>query len=216
MRGVRPTGTTDEVKAVLSSAVRSWPFFFFFFFSHQVPNLIITTIKTAVRREIDLFVQKLYTDRGGGGGGRGEYFVPILITYLTRHLYGKIRVEIELRKKYFEVKQEMAGISMVDEFSKYAKLQRKCNSLENQLNQIDKWRLYERKKAKLMMTYGFYIINGILVMILLYMYNNESVVELPKDSLWPINYFLSWPTTREDSISLIMWFMIMRTALFKC
>ncbi|XP_043493696.1 guided entry of tail-anchored proteins factor 1-like [Polistes fuscatus] len=145
-----------------------------------------------------------------------EYVVPILITYLTIHLYAKKQVEVELRKKYVEVKQEMAGISMVDEFSKYAKLQRKSNSLENQLNQIDKWRLSKRKKARLMMTYGFRIISGILIMILLYMYNNEPVVRLPKDSLWPINYFLSWPTTQEDSISLFMWFIIMRIALFKC
>ncbi|KAI4489530.1 hypothetical protein M0802_011065 [Mischocyttarus mexicanus] len=145
-----------------------------------------------------------------------EYIVPMLITYITRHLYAREKVEIELRRKCFEVNREMEGISMVHEFSKYAKLKRKSNSLESELNQIDKWRLSKRKNTRLVMTYGFRIINGILIMILLYVYKNEPVAKLPKDSLWPINYFLSWPTTHEDSISLFMWFIIMRIALFKC
>lgn len=48
------------------------------------------------------------------------------------------------------------------------------------------------------------------------MYYNESVMKLPKDTLWPINDFLKWPTDHEDSISLIMWFIITKISLLKC
>ncbi|KAL2725461.1 tail-anchored protein insertion receptor WRB-like [Vespula squamosa] len=145
-----------------------------------------------------------------------EYIVPIVITYFTGHLYVGKKQEAELRKNLAILRQEMASISMVDEFSKYAKLQRKYNKLENTLKDIENDRLSSRKKARLLTIYGFRIINGILIIILLCIYHNESVMKLPKDTLWPINHFLTWPTDREDSISLIMWFIITKIALFKC
>ncbi|XP_035724489.1 guided entry of tail-anchored proteins factor 1-like [Vespa mandarinia] len=145
-----------------------------------------------------------------------EYIVPIVITYFTAHLYVGKKEEAELRKNLATLRQEMASISMVDEFSKYAKLQRKYNKLENTLKDIEKGRLSSRKKARLLTTYGFRIINGILIVILLYIYNNEPIIKLPKDTLWPINYLLRWPTNYEDSISLIMWFVIAKIAISKC
>ncbi|KAL2746828.1 tail-anchored protein insertion receptor WRB-like [Vespula maculifrons] len=145
-----------------------------------------------------------------------EYIVPIVITYFTTHLYVRKKQEVELRKNLATIRQEMASISMVDEFAKYAKLQRKYNKLENTLKEIENGRLSNRRKARLLTTYGFRFINGILIMIFLYIYNNEPVIKLPKDILWPINYFLRWPTNHEDSISLIMWFIIARIAISKC
>jgi len=44
------------------------------------------------------------------------------------------RYDIELRNELKKLKDEMSDISVVDEFAKYAKLQRKCNQLENILN----------------------------------------------------------------------------------
>ncbi|XP_043685484.1 guided entry of tail-anchored proteins factor 1-like isoform X2 [Vespula pensylvanica] len=88
-----------------------------------------------------------------------EYILPILITYFTTHLYVRKKQEVELRKNLVILRQEMASISMVDEFSKYAKLQRKYNKLENTLKDIENGRLSNRRKAKLLTTYGFRFIN---------------------------------------------------------
>ncbi|KAK2575961.1 hypothetical protein KPH14_007322 [Odynerus spinipes] len=145
-----------------------------------------------------------------------EYVMPNLINYITAYLYLGKKYETELRKSLIELRQEMSSISMVDEFSKYAKLQRKYNKLEVTLKDIENERLSNRKKARLLITYGFRLINGILIMILLYKYNNEPVIKLPKDTLWPLNNFLKWPTNHDDCISLIMWFVITRLAISKC
>lgn len=45
---------------------------------------------------------------------------------------------MELRSELFNLKQEMIGISIVDEFAKYAKLQRKYNKLEGTLKEKGK------------------------------------------------------------------------------
>lgn len=56
---------------------------------------------------------------------------------------------MELRNDLINLKQEMIGISIVDEFSKYAKLQRKCNKLESTLKEKGKiilyWKYYKLK-----------------------------------------------------------------------
>ncbi|KOC63958.1 hypothetical protein WH47_01273 [Habropoda laboriosa] len=86
----------------------------------------------------------------------------------------------------------MVGISIVDEFSKYAKLQRKYNKLESVLKE------------------------KVLMLILSYLYNNKPVIILPKGILWPIQSLLSWPCYHEDSISLIMWLIIAKLVVSMC
>ena len=46
----------------------------------------------------------------------------------------KSQLEVDIEKEIREIKAKMDKISMVDEFAKYAKLQRKLNSLKEELN----------------------------------------------------------------------------------
>lgn len=57
---------------------------------------------------------------------------------ITSRLYTVNKHDIELRNDLINLKQEMIGISIVDEFSKYAKLQRKYNKLESTLKEKGK------------------------------------------------------------------------------
>lgn len=57
---------------------------------------------------------------------------------------------MELRNELISLKQEMTGISIVDEFAKYAKLQRKYNKLESVLKDKGKiiiQYIYESQKV---------------------------------------------------------------------
>lgn len=145
-----------------------------------------------------------------------ELIVPIVIKYATNRLFSKTKQVIELQNDLVNLKQEMSGLSMIDEFSKYAKLQRKCNKLEGILKEKANDRLSSRLKVQLVITYGFRIINGLLILILLYLYKNEPVIILPKDTLWPVQNILSWPSNSEDSISLMMWIFITRIVVSIC
>ena len=57
---------------------------------------------------------------------------------------------MELRNDLVHLKQEMTGISIVDEFSKYAKLQRKYNKLESTLKEKGKIKDEDKLKLNLM------------------------------------------------------------------
>lgn len=69
---------------------------------------------------------------------------------------------------------------------------------------------------KINKAYYLFIFKGMATIILVYIYSREPVIILPKDTLWPINRFLRWPTNHEDSISLIMWYGITKIAISKC
>ncbi|KOX68060.1 Tail-anchored protein insertion receptor WRB [Melipona quadrifasciata] len=145
-----------------------------------------------------------------------EYIFPSLIRYITSRLYTLNKHDMELRKNLVHLEQEMTRISIVDEFSKYAKLQRKYNKLESTLKEKVNERLSSRMKMQISVTYGFRMLNGLLMFILLYLYRNKPVIILPKGILWPIQNLLSWPCYHEDSISLIMWLIIARLVVATC
>ncbi|KAG7188088.1 hypothetical protein KM043_015938 [Ampulex compressa] len=111
-----------------------------------------------------------------------EYIVPVIIKRIVTHLYTGRNYDAELRTDLLCLKQEIAGISMVDEFSRYAKLQRKYNKLEGALKEKVNERLMSKMKMQLSITCAFRIFNGMLICALLYLYNTEPVIVLPKDS----------------------------------
>lgn len=142
-----------------------------------------------------------------------DYLVPSLIKYLTCRFYAVDKHDMELRNELINLKQKMVGISIVDEFSKYAKLQRKYNKLEGELKDKANERSSSRMKVQLSATYGFRALNGLAMLILLYLYKNVPVIILPKGILWPLQNLLSWPCYEEDSISLFAWLIIARSVV---
>ncbi|XP_029166726.1 tail-anchored protein insertion receptor WRB-like [Nylanderia fulva] len=146
-----------------------------------------------------------------------DNIAPILIKFVNfSHVFAQRRFDIELRNEMSNLKEEMAKLSIMNEFAKYAKLQRKYNQLKSvlkeNLNQRSSWKL----KLQMTFTYGFRILNGTLIVLLLYLYKREPVIILSEGALWPIQNFLSSPCQHEDAISLLAWIMIVRLGVSAC
>lgn len=83
---------------------------------------------------------------------------------ITSRLYTVNKHDIELRNDLINLKQEMIGISMIDEFSKYAKLQRKYNKLESTL----------KEKGKIMIQLIQLLRNKLDIYFIIFLCNNLS------------------------------------------
>ncbi|KAL0117697.1 hypothetical protein PUN28_008835 [Cardiocondyla obscurior] len=138
---------------------------------------------------------------------------PFLIKFVFSRVYVPNRYDVGLQKELSNLKEEMAGISMVDEFARYIKLLRRSNNVEGILVKNVKQRTNRVLKLRMLLIYVFRALNGILILRLLYMYKNEPVIILPKDILWPIQNLLSWPCQHENAISLLMWLSITRLGI---
>ncbi|XP_072763622.1 guided entry of tail-anchored proteins factor 1 [Anoplolepis gracilipes] len=145
-----------------------------------------------------------------------DNIAPFLIKFIFPHVFAQRRYDIELRNELNSLKEEMAGLSIMNEFVKYAKLQRKYNQLENILKENVNQRLSWRLKLQILLIYSFRVLNGILILLLLYIYKKEPVIILSEGILWPIQDFLSWPCQHENAISLLAWIMIVRLGVSAC
>ncbi|XP_012268189.1 guided entry of tail-anchored proteins factor 1-like [Athalia rosae] len=142
-----------------------------------------------------------------------ELLIPVVTKFLTNQIGKENKMDQLLRKDLIAIKHQMGEISMVDEFAKYAKLQRQYNKLEAQLSTRVNKLMMSKMKLRLTFSYTLKFLNGIVIATLLYLYRYEPVAILPKDALWPIQGILSWPCHLENSVSLTMWFLISRLAI---
>ncbi|CAL1678331.1 unnamed protein product [Lasius platythorax] len=145
-----------------------------------------------------------------------DNIAPFFIKFIFSHVFAQRRYDIELRNELSNLKEKMAKLSIMNEFAKYAKLQRRNNQLENILKENMSQRLSWRLKLQILLTYSFRILNGILILLLWYMYKKEPVIILSEGALWPIQDFLSWPCQHENAISLLAWIMIVRLGVSAC
>ncbi|XP_049767020.1 guided entry of tail-anchored proteins factor 1-like isoform X4 [Schistocerca cancellata] len=62
--------------------------------------------------------------------------------------------ERQLKTEEAHVKAELATISMIDEFAKYARMQRKLNKIQNELKTVAASRLKSQAKTKIAVLYA--------------------------------------------------------------
>ncbi|XP_024872134.1 tail-anchored protein insertion receptor WRB-like [Temnothorax curvispinosus] len=141
---------------------------------------------------------------------------PFLIRFISSRVLAQKKHDIELRKELSTLKEDMAGLSIVDEFAKYAKLQRQYNHVESILKDNVNQRLNRRLKLQMLLIYSFRALSGTLILWLFYMYKNEPVIVLSEDILWPIENLLSWPCQHENAISLLAWLVIAQLGISAC
>ncbi|XP_071565944.1 guided entry of tail-anchored proteins factor 1 [Temnothorax nylanderi] len=141
---------------------------------------------------------------------------PFLIRFISSRVLAQKKHDIELRKELSNLKEDMAGLSMVDEFAKYAKLQRQYNHVESILKDNVNQRLNRRLKLQMLLIYSFRALSGTLILWLFYMYKNEPVIVLSEDILWPMENLLSWPCQHENAISLLAWLVIAQLGVSAC
>ncbi|XP_077279588.1 guided entry of tail-anchored proteins factor 1 isoform X1 [Temnothorax americanus] len=80
---------------------------------------------------------------------------PFLIRFISSRVLAQKKHDIELRKELSTLKEDMAGLSIVDEFAKYAKLQRQYTHVESILKDNVNERLTRRLKLQMLLIYSF-------------------------------------------------------------
>ncbi|KAG8237217.1 hypothetical protein J437_LFUL016054 [Ladona fulva] len=135
-------------------------------------------------------------------------FVPLFVKILIPWIYRKSKQEIQLQEEAFELRKQMSEISMVDEFAKHAKLQRKLNKVNDELKKLANERLASSMKGKLYATYSLRLLFTLLLPCIIWFYRAVPVIVFPKERLWPVSEILSWPTGVPGGISVAVWIFV--------
>ncbi|XP_001599040.1 tail-anchored protein insertion receptor WRB isoform X2 [Nasonia vitripennis] len=142
-----------------------------------------------------------------------DIFVACIVKIVISWFFLESNEEQILRKDLINTKKEMNSISIVDEFSKYAKLQRKYIKLQAIAKQQINARSTSKFKLELFLTYGAWIINGIFASVLLLFFRKDPVLIFPTGYLWPLEPILSWPTQVAGGISLPAWIVLVKLTI---
>ncbi|CAH0386179.1 unnamed protein product [Bemisia tabaci] len=117
-------------------------------------------------------------------------------------------VNAPIRAEINAIKAELQTVSMVDEFPKYARLQRKLNALKEQLSTTpNKITVAMNRMMVDLFLQGSFVCTNLFCF---YMYRSVSVFKLPAEWLepHPIPRLVSWPSNEAGGISFLFWFTV--------
>ncbi|XP_029434123.1 tail-anchored protein insertion receptor WRB isoform X2 [Rhinatrema bivittatum] len=87
-----------------------------------------------------------------------KILLPSFSSLISRLLQKDAEQEFQMRADIQNMKQELSTISMMDEFARYARLERKINKMTDKLKTHVKTRTAQLAKVKWVINIGFYIL----------------------------------------------------------
>ncbi|XP_018336551.1 tail-anchored protein insertion receptor WRB-like [Agrilus planipennis] len=120
--------------------------------------------------------------------------------------------ERKLIEKRSELKQQQSNIPMVDNFAKFSKIQRKINSVDQELEEIQKQKSDKIFLTKILSSYGLKVIIGTALFFFSYYYRFSPILHLnEKYNLFPLSNIIAYPN-EPNTVSVHFWIVCCTTA----
>uniref|UniRef100_A0A803VGX0 Guided entry of tail-anchored proteins factor 1 n=8 Tax=Passeriformes TaxID=9126 RepID=A0A803VGX0_FICAL len=130
------------------------------------------------------------------------------LSQVSRLLQKDAEQESQMRAEIQTMKQELATISMMDEFARYARLERKINKMTDKLKTHVKARTAQLAKIKWVINIVFYILQAALMISLIWKYYSEPVTVLPSKWLAPLERLVAFPTGVAGGVGITCWLVV--------
>ncbi|RWS25728.1 tryptophan-rich protein-like protein [Leptotrombidium deliense] len=117
-------------------------------------------------------------------------FVPTFTNIIVSLLSYDSERNINLRKQIKELRLELGNISMLNEFAKYTRIQRKVDKMSEELKSESKIAL------------------GLIMAYLMWNYRNTPLLVLSSNIFYPFGAILSFPTGIEGAIGITPWLVV--------
>ncbi|CAL1571941.1 unnamed protein product [Knipowitschia caucasica] len=134
--------------------------------------------------------------------------LPSISSILSKMLQKDADQESEMRAEIQNLKREQFSISMMDEFARYARLERKINKLTDQLKTHVKSRTGHQAKMKWFVNIVFYIVQGALMISLIWKYYSDPVTVVPSRWIAPVERLVAFPTGVAGGVGITCWLVV--------
>lgn len=128
-----------------------------------------------------------------------------LSCFIKRFFIRSSPEELELRKEFKSMKEELQTIRARDDFARYAKLERKIIKHKSQIQTFVDSRLSKSTKASLIINISFHFIKGLTFCIIILYFRNVPILNLNPQWLYPFNKIISFPTGIDGAIGVKIW-----------
>uniref|UniRef100_A0A673CFI2 Guided entry of tail-anchored proteins factor 1 n=2 Tax=Sphaeramia orbicularis TaxID=375764 RepID=A0A673CFI2_9TELE len=134
--------------------------------------------------------------------------LPSISSFLSKMVQKDAEQESEMRTEIQEMKKEQSSISMMDEFARYARLERKINKMTDQLKTHVKSRTAQQAKMKWVVNIVFYILQAALMISLIYKYYSDPVTVVPSRWIAPVERLVAFPTGVAGGVGITCWLVV--------
>ncbi|XP_078265801.1 guided entry of tail-anchored proteins factor 1 [Rhinoraja longicauda] len=137
-----------------------------------------------------------------------KMLLPTLSLLIAKFLQKDGETELQMRIEIGNMKQELATISMMDEFARYARLERKINKMTDKLKTHVKTRTAQLAKIKWVVNIVFYIVQAAFMISLIWKYYSEPVTVLPQKWIAPLERMVAFPTGVAGGVGITCWLLV--------
>ncbi|XP_015491410.1 tail-anchored protein insertion receptor WRB, partial [Parus major] len=147
--------------------------------------------------------------------------LPSCSSLISRLLQKDAEQESEMRAEIQTMKQELATISMMDEFARYARLERKINKMTDKLKThgtvpyllpFPKGKTFsvsEKHSVKSVFSFKYkFPFQAALMISLIWKYYSEPVTVLPSKWLAPLERLVAFPTGVAGGVGITCWLVV--------
>ncbi|KAM7322354.1 hypothetical protein ACRRTK_019195 [Alexandromys fortis] len=145
--------------------------------------------------------------------------LPSLSSFVSRVLQKDAEQESQMRAEIQDMKQELSTVNMMDEFARYARLERKINKMTDKLkthgthlavtcNLAVKARTAQLAKIKWFISVAFYILQAALMISLIWKYYSVPVAVVPSKWITPLDRLVAFPTRVAGGIGITCWILV--------
>lgn len=134
--------------------------------------------------------------------------LPSISSFLSKMVQKDAEQESEMRAEIQEMKKEQSSISMMDEFARYARLERKINKTTDKLKTHVKSRTAQQAKMKWVVNIVFYILQAALMISLIWKYYSDPVTVVPSRWIAPVERLVAFPTGVAGGVGITCWLVV--------
>ncbi|KAI2596219.1 GET1-SH3BGR readthrough [Homo sapiens] len=129
--------------------------------------------------------------------------LPSFSSFMSRVLQKDAEQESQMRAEIQDMKQELSTVNMMDEFARYARLERKINKMTDKLKTHVKARTAQLAKIKWVISVAFYVLQAALMISLIWKYYSVPVAVVPSKWITPLDRLVAFPTRVAGDDGLI-------------
>uniref|UniRef100_UPI00358FFCB5 guided entry of tail-anchored proteins factor 1 n=1 Tax=Myxine glutinosa TaxID=7769 RepID=UPI00358FFCB5 len=134
--------------------------------------------------------------------------LPSFAVLVARLVQSASQREEVLRSQLRDMRKELLGISIMDEFARYARLERRVNQASQKLRTALQARTTQLTSIKWIVTISFYILQAVVMIILIWLYYSDPVAILPAKWLSPLEKLVAFPTGVPGGVGITCWLIV--------
>ena len=136
-------------------------------------------------------------------------------TFKTISVASILRAKESLENELENLKNEQSQLSMIDDFAKYAKLQRKISPLQEEVSILSSNITQRQLLLQTMVHWIFHAVVSVLLLYQIYMHKYEPVLVVPPELVSPhiVSKIVSFPTGVPGNVGCVFWVFICKFAV---